>query len=154
MKIILFTAFVTTILSMFHNQDCNSVEIKISIRQSIAFSNTELIVKSGTSDNLNIPSYENLIVGYREDEDADCYFEVFDFKTKKEVLPTGDYQYFRKKIIKLETLKMGTKKIYNTDFLNLYNLNLSNKYKARIIFKLSKYNKTSDIISNWVTIGN
>ena len=105
--------------------------------------------------NIKIPHKESLLIGYKNDINADCYFEVIEVNNNSEIdfIPTGDYQYYNvKNKDKLMTLSHKQSQSYKFEITDFYSLEKNKKYKLRLIFRLSKHNSIPDIVSDWVVI--
>lgn len=112
-------------------------------------------VISDAKQDIKIPNKESLVIGYKDDINADCYFEVVEVTNNAEtdVIPTGDYQYYNKKNKdKMNILKPKQSQSYNFNISDFYSLKMDKKYKVRLTFRLSKYNSVPDVLSDWLII--
>jgi hypothetical protein len=102
---------------------------------------------------LQVPSVNNLIVGYEDDDSADCFFQVYEYSANhwKKEQPTADYQTFniRKKLTNLEK---GNEITYKFNLASYYSFRFNTRYRIRVVFKISKYNPGRDVYSKWVFI--
>lgn len=115
----------------------------------------KISVTSQTNQSLKLPLPEHLKVGYENDISADCYFETLEItgSSQKFVVPTTDYQFYNKKVKDpLFILKKGKSLNYYFNLSDYYVFNLNKRYKARLVFRLSRYNKTKDVVSDWIEI--
>ena len=125
-------------------------ENKLPEKLSVVFT-----VISDAKKNIKIPNKESLLIGYKNDINADCYFEVIEVTNNSEidVIPTGDYQYYNvKNKDKLMTLSPKQSQSYKFEITDFYSLEKNKKYKLRLIFRLSKHNSIPDIVSDWLVI--
>jgi hypothetical protein len=125
-------------------------ENKLPEKLSVVFT-----VISNAKQNIKIPNKESLVIGYKDDINSDCYFEVVEVTNSAEtdVIPTGDYQYYNvNNKDKLNVLKPKQSQSYKFDVSDFYTLKMGKKYKLRLTFRLSKYNSVPDIVSDWLIV--
>lgn len=138
----------------YTNQDYNFVKIQVVKNEFPSSLVMAILLTSKSNQILKIPQIENLVVGYKDDVNADCYFDVVEINNllEKEVVPSADYQYLINKKKRIINIKNGGSITYHFDICNLYRFDKSKKYNVRLIFKLSKCNSTNDISSEWINI--
>src|SRR5690348_16072309 len=77
----------------------NSPTITLTLsctEKSIQTNKLKITLKSQKDISIKLPSQRSLRFGYKDDNDAECFFEVYELKNEKEwvVQPTADYDYF------------------------------------------------------------
>lgn len=104
---------------------------------------------------LRVPKKETIVFGYKDDDYADCFFEVIEISdsSEKEVIPTADYQHVNIRTKdKFLYLKKGMSVQYTFNLTNFYSFDVNKKYKIRLVFKVSKNNSVDDVYSDWLSI--
>jgi hypothetical protein len=156
-KILWFVVIFFSTILIGRSQQNNDCIVKIELvkremNDSLLF---KILVISNEIKTINVPQKNHLVVGYVGDTQADCYFEVVEINDTLtiHVTPTTDYEVFnRRKKDSLLHLKKDKSIAYFFNLREYYILDNMKKYKVRLIFKLSKYNSSKDVSSNWITI--
>jgi hypothetical protein len=130
-----------------------SLELKLASIKPPGQLIVNMNISPGSIMDLRVPEPDDLLVGYEDDTLADCFFVIYRLVGNKEIkqTPSGDYQTYnlKKRITNLAT---SHNLEYRLNILPFYQLDLKSSYKICVRFRLSKYNATEDIQSNWLYI--
>jgi hypothetical protein len=132
-------------------QDRTSVSLSVVSRKTPDKIVLSIKLQSQEKTNLLVPSSNCLLVGYEDDDSADCFFKVYKLEGdhwQKET-PSADYQSFNLKK-GLATLQYGEVVNYAFALSQYYHFDPKNQYKIRLTFRLSRYNPRADINSPWL----
>lgn len=149
----LFFSISFTILGYSNFQENYLLKLEIKEKELPDKITICITLLSKSDVDLKVPQSGYIHIGYKDDQSSDCYFEIVEVTKSSEitVLPMSNYQYFFKKM-RFDKIKKNQSRDYQFNITRFYSLENNKKYKIRLIFKLSKYNNTNDISSNWIDI--
>jgi hypothetical protein len=157
MRRYIFLVLIQYISTVLYCQEDNKDIIIIARAKEVVIPKTlkfEITVKSQTNISIHVPDKDAILFGYKDDDEAQCYFEVYELNGESEQLvdPTADYQYFPGRSKKKLLLGKGQSISYEFNVSNFYRLKVGKRYKIRLVFKGEIFNKTENIASNWVNV--